>query len=858
MEDSCDDHLFEKPSHPRRPRGTRNGRKEEQAKRLKNVEMIAKTIHDETYTVSKRSKAKMVENCEDSFGLDVMYSMKKKKRWEMSPEDIIEDGLLNEIPVSAVERDIGKGACGYLNCEQVIAVHSKDADGCVRTAKSLGRGQSLSNFLPKNREESGKKVEKVQKPELHYNFLKQRLNELALPGEKRFIGYPYEVEKVRAKWKLVDPDDVDEPMTSSNEDDAMGDCDSDENLQKEVRRLKIEHCFIEKSKRERKSRRKESEIDFSEVEIIEKEVATFSNVANYPETSSPAYVFLTTIFNLSKLNFEQNVKRNGFLSMFPRRLIFPSRKATESLLYVIIEEVVFRRVKVLINSSIPANPLKNTEKNFYKLLDGSEDFLDIVKRLVKFFHSSLCNSRKMKEESNMDEISFEKMIIDEKEWEMIEKRYKPINSPFFREGRTLGCTAILKFKNGALQQWSDVQDFTRSNGFLQEYEFLENSSFEGNNLACNSCHSTQGSQVFKMSDGFFECANCLESHILRQIRIGDFPIDLKLDIEEEGTSYDLLPEIVSLTVFNTITKAVFKQNSRAYQDICPFCDAFLRLEDDYEAVCCDSCQQCWCKYCKLEPHWPMNCQQYLIWKPKWDLQFAVEHSQGSGEMENLLEVFCPCSHATYQVVISQKMKFYGKMIRVIPYLYQIINEGTCPHCELRLDKDSLIEIVDKTKRNVGKWYRFDVPPARQLIWNGKEYVALPLRARLLEVKSTIRRDVREPCLIARKARNDRKNYEKLTKKTRDLRKIDSNAPDLGDLHQKAQLLIENVNGYLYTTNKFTIKIRKILKNIGVDCLEMVQDELDSVSTLQIAQRIEESIQRLVSMVEKIVRNGDNL
>ncbi|VDL82142.1 unnamed protein product [Nippostrongylus brasiliensis] len=72
-------------------------------------------------------------------------------------------------------------------------------------------------------------------------------------------------------------------------------------------------------------------------------------------------------------------------------------------------------------------------------------------------------------------------------------------------------------------------------------------------VKCESCGTTWGNNLYEMDDCWM-CRNCLKQLIIHHIRVKLLPVNLPLVVPEGVTSYDVLPSIIPLTLFNFYTK----------------------------------------------------------------------------------------------------------------------------------------------------------------------------------------------------------------------------------------------------------------------------------------------------------------
>ncbi|KHJ93399.1 hypothetical protein OESDEN_06696, partial [Oesophagostomum dentatum] len=61
---------------------------------------------------------------------------------------------------------------------------------------------------------------------------------------------------------------------------------------------------------------------------------------------------------------------------------------------------------------------------------------------------------------------------------------------------------------------------------------------------------------------------------------------------------------------------------------CAHCSASLAILErcDFNSYSCPCCGYAFCLFCKSEPHWPMDCEQFRRWCERWDAQCLFEEN----------------------------------------------------------------------------------------------------------------------------------------------------------------------------------------------------------------------------------------
>ncbi|KHJ90792.1 hypothetical protein OESDEN_09354 [Oesophagostomum dentatum] len=61
---------------------------------------------------------------------------------------------------------------------------------------------------------------------------------------------------------------------------------------------------------------------------------------------------------------------------------------------------------------------------------------------------------------------------------------------------------------------------------------------------------------------------------------------------------------------------------------CAHCSASLMMLErcDFNSYSCPCCGYAFCLFCKSEPHWPMDCEQFKRWSERWDAQCLLEEN----------------------------------------------------------------------------------------------------------------------------------------------------------------------------------------------------------------------------------------
>ncbi|WKY01620.1 hypothetical protein Q1695_015546 [Nippostrongylus brasiliensis] len=364
--------------------------------------------------------------------------------------------------------------------------------------------------------------------------------------------------------------------------------------------------------------------------------------------------------------------------------------------------------------------------------------------------------------------------VDGKEQLIQKKEYLPM---FNAAGFPLAQRLTMDYMVRILREETQRQHDQSSDAFdiitLKELEdALENSFPETLTSAlsgakCRSCGTDNVTELYEMED-FWNCRSCLKHFALRQIRSKFFPINIPLVVPEGVSSYDVLPSILPLPLFNFYTKLAATElitnasNGSIQLTDCPGCSQSVDIstQNEYSFVNCE-CGIVWCTKCKAEPHWPMPCE--MAWQ--WRKQFEA-YILGKGRPQRLRQIRCMCCGPPFT--------FYDHKRRV-----------TCKTCNTTFDPQTMVVISRKGVVCRRRRTYFTLSD-RFLPFTGIPPITRP-----------IKRDIVEICLAAR---NYRFEIAKLNDLGRASGRLNESVPTLKSLRDMRQLflyIIEYGTAWMY-------------------------------------------------------------
>ncbi|CAO4378931.1 unnamed protein product [Caenorhabditis nigoni] len=867
--------MFEKPRGERRWLGKEHHRgKERLHNAVKDRTFIEKTVRA-TEPLSKNTTKKIKASTRDGMEFNVIYSLDKKNRWETTNTV----SLLGATPENLNAEVVEKNGLALLNPEEsTIAVHSRQVDPTkepgdfdIRTAKSSGKGQHYSNFLPATREFSKKANARtmtireeqpsektpVAEPTISYNIYKTHPSQ-GLVGGQMFKSRLVSKSGLNRTNKKVDMDVYDD------EDDFDDDFD-DEYEYEESRPsdtvLDLASLAVgnRADKQSRKSNRKDSELSYEFMEALEQEIeySHLLDIHNYLRKEGYMFEDADITFHNQKDNIEHQMKelekeeKLTIKQLRPKQyLLDVSRwcqldgevKDGETTTVIVITHLKKNVYNVLVNSTLPCHPSKRGSDYLRRQISSAMTIREAVTRITTelITHRKIIETMKLASEF-YERKSVSELIHDSSEWE---NQLVNMDWPNQHYHATWANSEELSQIGGKLE-WNDLCAMVRKEGTSETLH-----SSEG---VCGLCsQEKRAHELFLVNDETkIKCTECLREEFYRELRAKRIPIDLQIQAADE---LEFLPTFIPLTIVNLYIRMV---SETIYKDLgatgdfkkCPSCKSAVFFEEmpsentaKVQNRSCP-CGYSWCKHCEKAPHWPMKCGDYAEWQEKWLLRYAMTIAQGSGKT-NLLQITCSCGRKMFNVLLSQEW-------------FQ------CPGCKVHVDEETM-----KTFR---KNYYFPYSPRfRKLVESDynilnqgfNEAPFVPRVAIYTDISKipVIRESVVTTCKAARDIRYDVHSRNRSINREHILIRKGAMKKDVVDnLLGTSVYLVENVTAWMYVTKQHDRTIEKHLESVmehRKNLVELLEGE-DSDLINACVDKLQRFINIVISAVVLKMESSEN-
>ncbi|CAP28347.1 Protein CBG08684 [Caenorhabditis briggsae] len=864
--------MFEKPRGERRWLGKEHHRgKERLHNAVKDRTFIEKTVRA-TEPLSKNATKKIKASTRDGMEFNVIYSLDKKNRWETTNTVSFLGATPENLNAEVVEKN-GLEVAGLMHPEKTtLAVHSRQIDPTkepgdfdIRIAKSSGKGQHYSNFLPATREFSKKanartmtirkeppsKKEPVAEPTISYNIYKTHPSQ-GLVGGQMFKSRLVSKSGLNRTNKKLDMNIYDDEEEDFDNDDEDGYVYEEIRPSDAVLNLASLTVGNRAEKQSRKSNRKDSELSYDFVQALEQEIeySNLLDIYNYLRKEGYMFENADVTFHNQKDNIEQQMKELHeedkliIKQLRPKQyLLDASRwcqldgevKDGETTTVIVITHLKKNVYNVLVNSTLPCHPSKRGSDYLKRQISSAMTIREAVTRIT----TELITHRKVIETMKLASEFYEtktvpELIHDSSEWE---NQLVNMDWPNQHYHATWANSEELSQIGGKLE-WDDLCAMVRKEGTSQTVYASEG--------VCGLCsREKRAHELFLVNDETrMKCTECLREEFYRELSAKQIPIDLQIQSADE---LELLPTFIPLTIVNLyirITSEIIYKDLGATGDFekCPSCKSAVFFQETppgnekkaQNRSC--PCGYSWCKHCERVPHWPLKCGDYSEWEEKWLLRYAMTHAQGTGT-ETLLQITCSCAKQIYNVLLP-------------------VEFTECPGCKTNVNMN--------TMRTVWKHYYYPYDPMlRKYIQKGyytvgQEYKKSPYVPRaktytdIVKIPG-IRASVIEICKAARDIRYDVNLRNRAVNREHILiRKGVMEKEVVENLLGTSVYLVENVTAWMYVSNQYDRSIKNMLDSVmehRKELVKMLEGE-DSDAINESVKKLNRDIQSVVSSVER--------
>ncbi|PIC25902.1 hypothetical protein B9Z55_018653 [Caenorhabditis nigoni] len=854
--------MFEKPRGERRWLGREHHRgKERLHNAVKDIKFIEKTLKS-TEPLSKNAIKKLCGSLNDGLELNVKYSLDKKNRWANADTVSLMRATPEDLKTEVVEKNTMEA---YRDDKATFAVHRKQVDMQkehgnfeIRSAKSSGKGQHYSNFLPDSREFSRKanaRIIKNQDPEerkdssptISYNIYRTHPNQEVVGREffKTKVVSKSGRHRLNKKVGLEDYEDL-EGFEDEEEDVPL-----EEFSRPEQPVLDLVSCIVgSRNQKSRKFARKE--ISYELVDALEPApgYTDLLNIQEYLRDEGSTFEdFEVTMPNLDsgfddQIELLRQEKKLIVKDLRPHQYLVDVSewckleggvKDGETTTVIVITHLKKKTFSILINSIIPMNPDNKGLENLIKRLSYVQTLHEAVSKIT----SDILTNRKIVETMRISSLFYGRKTVsdllqDPEEWDS-----QLVNMEFPNQHYHATWANSKELSQvGGMMEWSDLCDMVK----------VERNMKTGytSDSRCDFCGLRKRShELFLMrNETTNKCSDCLREEFYKELRARRVPIDLRTDTADELEYY---PTFIPLTIVNLyvrITSEIIYKDLGASGDFekCPSCKSAVFFEKTspgnekrtQNRSC--PCGYSWCKHCERVPHWPMKCGDYAEWEEKWLLRYAMTHAQGSGT-ETLLQITCSCAKQIYNVLLPAEFT-------------------ECPGCKTNVNMN--------TMRTVWKHYYYPYDPMlRKYIQKGyytvgQEYKKSPYVPRaktytdIVKIPG-IRASVIETCKAARDIRYDVNLRNRAVNREHILiRKGVMEKEVVENLLGTSVYLAENVAAWMYVTNQYDRHIKNTLDSVLEHRKELVKllevDDSDAIKDS--IKKLNKDIQSVISSVER--------
>ncbi|WKY10443.1 hypothetical protein Q1695_002643 [Nippostrongylus brasiliensis] len=561
---------------------------------------IMKTVDDPEKVLGKRRKARVLSECADNLAPGVMYSMDKKNRWAQSDAAVLLDGVNgDEVDGQVVETTVPPPVY-YYKWRNVVAVHEVDDDGSLVSKTAKGRGATSANLrsfpfqqeydvscltspprekqrgcrarreiaarlLAEEEERNGVAEEDEQeKPKIRYTIMRDQPTYYG-----RFVRRRASPKSRRVRVKRVDLSELEQSELEQSVHIEQEGYKPSRDL-----RFCLGDYMTEKVPAAAVHVRQDSvdstkyPLDIEKVDLPEPETAKpfdlvdISTVTRKPSTFEFVFIDPTSWTNFKFVD-QVEALRDQFtvrwLDVNYQRVLIDAtnalplnkRFAGEPTVVVVLERCWHKEkalLRVFLNTTVESEP-GFTWKAFKNHLIQSavSDVGGLVEATLRLPKRWLAQS-----EVPVDELVKLKQ----------RKEHLPSYNvmTFARQAHLITGERMADLLREECVQL-DVDSFEKIGQDDFESE-LEEPCSPGSpsevlpvptGVKCESCGTTWGNNLYEMDDCWM-CRNCLKQLIIHHIRVKLLPVNLPLVVPEGVTSYDVLPSIIPLTLFNFYTK----------------------------------------------------------------------------------------------------------------------------------------------------------------------------------------------------------------------------------------------------------------------------------------------------------------
>ncbi|CAD6191688.1 unnamed protein product [Caenorhabditis auriculariae] len=754
--------------------------------RCKDDCVLIKDIANNDYSLSNKT-AKWLTNVDRVDEMDffprISYSVNKRRRWELKekPKMILENAVDTlDLDAYVIERNITDSPGFFVrfydrnpNISQIHTLRKTKSEGDLadewefKTITTRGNGQKFNHFRPENRELSKKKDRKLGcQCRVHgdgeprypacvlYSFYTpfENINRTSSRrfkcchwgrGEQRYERRK-EMERdmiadMRKELKNYRPEEeteenIDEPSVSHwNRDHVF-------NLEDHY----VEKFVHVKNKKNRKA--KKSRDDF---EVEDEPEIDMNKALAEPYIYEDFNFSVSDDFNLEKEIDEMDqdalkIDQNHFIVDLTSKV--SSFKNNGSGLKVGLKLFAKERILRLTLNTVFTKSKEITED---QLQSSFSDFSNI---------------------SNLLEI----VVATVAQWKGEEKYPRcKFSSPHagWQNSKTLA-------KESKVMSFSEILPLAKKFHVMKREEDWEDVNLGGDieNATCSTCSEKD---IFELIDlqSSITCRRCLEKRVRQHLRSGFDETDLEIKSEQV---FDLLPVILPLPVYNFYVKQIVAKNLGYDFYECPQCCSILHSEEenDFHTTYCSTCGFSWCLICGREPHWPMKCEDFKLWKSAWEIQFAIE----SGETVEVMKITCECHRKK-----SRKVSIF-EIYSKTPY-------AECPNCGLGFDPQKM-RTTQLVPENPSVLERFLGP--KKMVPIGRNYHPKQCYTAPVD-KPRIRRFISQNCAEARRRRlNSNSEASLRTTCNRNWKKSNNeNFKRVPEFCRTVQQLVENTLGWIY-------------------------------------------------------------
>ncbi|XGW05278.1 hypothetical protein V3C99_016004 [Haemonchus contortus] len=612
-------------------------------KKLSDQLVVSKTIYDPANTLSKKAKKRLQkEEGLSDFQPDVQYSLNKYQRWKtLSVPTLLENSGRSNLEILVVNRVITPRRLTAIENLNVSEVHAEE-NGAIRTISTKGKGHKYSHFQAALRERREVDKDEVEPARILINVVEPHPVTKILAGKAQRKS-----KKGSFTTKSRHPNYSTEVSHTSCSEDSEDEDPFDPGEQTKARRSSFtlgdflqECCPSTSCSRERS--RKSSSWSFVEEKPVcppesdQPRPADLVDISAITNVNSVFEVIDLKTHSLQNFSFPDTISRLE-QERFAVRWIDPDRAMVEATYHVRLsgDEPIRKPLLILffelrekgriLRLRINADVQYVEDKDREVFIDG------IIRR--KDFPSSFQFILETVRSLRLRELEIPK-----------ENSRCSENPGYFAPEVNSNALAV---KAGRCHEYDKLQ-FLRNAESLTDYHKGATQITSSN---CSRCSSSTRSELFETRDGM-TCRECIASDLIHQLRLNRAPIDIPLLPAENLSNFDLLYGVVPALLITELIKVSYLYyrhltDPGLFLSQCPRCFVEVAVippsEEDTTSCVCPECKSHWCWLCKMEPHWPMNCDEFKQWIVKWDQHYFVSKHLLLPN-EDLLRISCTCGH----------------------------------------------------------------------------------------------------------------------------------------------------------------------------------------------------------------------